>query len=177
MNQKIKGRTYLITGASKGISYATSERLAKEGHEIIGLSRTLPPKGLRGEFVTLHLSDCKEASIVLERIAEKHGIYGSLNNVGLVRPVSLEGISLADFDAVIDLNPRVAIQVVEAVLPYMKAQNWGCIVQTSSLVAVGVPFRTSYSDAKTGLISFSRSWALELAQFAITVNEAAPGPV
>jgi NAD(P)-dependent dehydrogenase (short-subunit alcohol dehydrogenase family) len=84
---------------------------------------------------------------------------------------------LEQLDQVLDLNLRVALQTTQAALPHMKEQGWGRIVQTSSLVTVGVPFRTSYSAAKSGLISFTRSWALELAAYAITVNAVAPGPV
>lgn len=170
-------RTYLITGASKGIGYATAQRLANQGHMVIGLARTAPSRGFPGVFVSLDLSNRQETASVLARIATEYSIDGVLNNVGLVKPAPLEDISLEDFDAVIDLNLRVAIQVVQAVLPNMKAQRWGRIVQTSSLVTVGVPFRTSYSAAKSGLISFTRSWALELAPYGVTVNAVAPGPV
>jgi 3-oxoacyl-[acyl-carrier protein] reductase len=170
-------RTYLITGASKGIGFTTAKRLANQGHNVIGLARTAPSEGFPGEFISLDLSNRTETASVLESIISEHGIDGVLNNVGLVKPAPLEDISLEDFDAVIDLNLRVAIQVVQAVLPNMKAQRWGRIVQTSSLVTVGVPFRTSYSAAKSGLISFTRSWALELAPYAITVNAVALGPV
>ncbi len=175
--EKEKQRTYLITGASKGIGYATATRLASQGHTVIGLARTEPADGFPGEFIPLDLSSREETEKALERITADHAIDGVLNNVGLVNPAPLEEISLEAFDAVIDLNLRVAIQVTQAVLPHMKAQHWGRIVQISSLVTVGVPFRTSYSAAKSGLISFTRSWALELAPYAITVNAVAPGPV
>ena len=109
--------------------------------------------------------------------SSRHGIDGILNNVGLVNPAPLEEITFEQLDQVLDLNLRVALQTTQAALPHMKQQRWGRIVQTSSLVTVGVPFRTSYAAAKSGLISFTRSWSLELAPHAITVNAVAPGPV
>lgn len=170
-------RTYLITGASKGIGYATAQRLGAAGHHLIGLARTAPKGDFPGDFHTVDLSDREATAQVLENIAATHGIDGILNNVGLVHPAPLEEITLEQLDAVLDLNLRVALQTTQAALPHMKAQGWGRIVQTSSLVTVGVPFRTSYAAAKSALISFTRSWALELAPHAITVNAVAPGPV
>ncbi len=170
-------RTYLITGASKGIGRATAQRLGDQGHHVIGLARTAPSTPFPGDFITVDLSDRQATANALQAITKDHGIDGILNNVGLVNPAPLEEITLEQLDQVLDLNLRVALQTAQAALPHMKAQKWGRIVQTSSLVTVGVPFRTSYSAAKSGLISFTRSWALELAQHAITVNAVAPGPV
>ncbi|MEP4077827.1 SDR family oxidoreductase [Haloferula sp.] len=171
-------RTYIITGASKGIGHATAVQLSREGHKVVGLARSKPsdPSPFV-EFVTVDLSDQSARAEAFEDLASRYAVDGILNNVGLVNPAPLDEITLEDFDAVIDLNLRVAIQLTQAVLPGMKERKWGRIVSTSSLVTAGVPFRTSYAAAKTGLLSFTRSWALELAPFGITVNAVSPGPV
>jgi NAD(P)-dependent dehydrogenase (short-subunit alcohol dehydrogenase family) len=171
-------RTYIITGASKGIGQATAIQLAKEGHQVIGLARSTPADTSPfSEFVSVDLGDQAARMEVFENLATRYEVDGILNNVGLVNPAPLGEIILEDFDAVIDMNLRVAIQLTQAVLPGMKQRQWGRIVSTSSLVTAGVPFRTSYAAAKTALLSFTRSWALELAQFGITVNAVSPGPV
>ena len=170
-------RTYLITGASKGIGYATAKRLGDAGHTVVGMARTEPKGPFPGPFFTADLANREATAEALHEITQTHGIDCILNNVGLVNPAPLEEITFEQLDQVLDLNLRVALQTTQAALPHMKQQRWGRIVQTSSLVTVGVPFRTSYAAAKSGLISFTRSWSLELAPHAITVNAVAPGPV
>lgn len=166
----------LITGASKGIGFATAKMLAGDGHDVVGLARTRP-EDFPGEFHSVDLMDESARTSLITELAARHQFDGLLNNVGLVNPAPLEEITLEQFDACVDVNLRVSLQTTQAVLPHMKAQHHGRIVFTSSMVVAGVPYRSSYSAAKAGMVSFTRSWALELAPHDITVNAVAPGPV
>ena len=166
----------LITGASKGIGFATAKMLAADGHDIVGLARTAP-EDFPGEFHCVDLMDEPARSKLLSEVTKEHNFDGLLNNVGLVNPAPLEEITLEQFDECIDVNLRVSLQTTQAVLPHMKSQKHGRIVFTSSMVVAGVPYRSSYAAAKAGMVSFTRSWALELALHGITVNSVAPGPV
>ena len=169
-------RSFLVTGASRGIGRATAERLAHAGHLVIGLAREAPADGFPGEFVSCDLANRKATEAALAAVAKRHQILGIVNNVGMSRPERIDQVELDALDRVLALNLHPAVQAVQAALPAMKAARWGRVVNISSLTVAGFPERTSYAAAKAALVSFTRTWALELAMMGITVNAVAPGP-
>lgn len=168
-------RTFLITGASKGIGLALAHHLAKQGHRVIGLARN-GTDGFPGTLIQADLSDSDATARLCTELVERYDFDGVVNNVGLVRAQSLEEVSLSALDEVMRVNLHPAVLTAQALLPGMKARGWGRIVNISSLTALGAVQRTAYAAAKSALISFSRGWALELATTGITVNTVAPGP-
>jgi 3-oxoacyl-[acyl-carrier protein] reductase len=169
-------RTFLVTGASKGIGRALSEQLANKGHYVVGIARHADAGDFPGKLVAIDLADGGAARSAIDRLAADHAFDGVVNNVGLVRPQALGEIELDALDDVLRVNLHPAVLATQALLPGMKARAWGRIVNVSSLVVLGAPERTAYAAAKAALISFARSWALELAETGITVNAVAPGP-
>ena len=168
-------RTFLVTGASKGIGRALSDRLVNAGHTVVGLARH-PDPAFPGTLVPVDLGHRGATDAVIADLVTRYQFDGVVNNVGLVRPQRVGEIQLADLDEVLRVNLHPAVQTVQAILPNMQAKAWGRIINISSLTILGITDRTAYAAAKAALVSFVRSWALELARTGITVNSVVPGP-
>ncbi len=169
-------RRVLITGASKGIGRAVADRLADRGFEVIGVARTAP-SGFRGQFYEVDLGDRAATAEMLDAIVADGRVDAVVNNVSLQRFGFIGSVDLDDLFETHDMNVRVAVQVVQAVLPGMIDGGWGRIVNLSSVVTLGVPERTPYAASKAALDACTRIWARELAGHGITVNAVAPGPI
>ncbi|MEU6345921.1 SDR family oxidoreductase [Streptomyces sp. NPDC046977] len=168
-------RRFFITGASKGIGRALAEQLAEEGHTPVGIARSAP-SSFPGEFHAADLADRAVTDRVLAEVLGTGPVDGVVNNVAAVRPAPIGKVELPDLDAVLDLNVRTAVQIVQAALPGMIERSWGRVVNITSLVTLGLPDRTSYGAAKGAMEFLTRGWAGELAARGITVNAVAPGP-
>lgn len=167
-------RTFLITGASKGIGLALARRLASNGHRVVGIARS-ESSGFPGDMHALDLGERNVAPRLAEIMSE-YAVDGVVNNVGLVRPEPLGSIDITTLDEVLRVNLHPALIATQIALPGMRARRWGRIVNISSLTILGSVERTAYAAAKAALVSFTRTWALELATSGVTVNSVAPGP-
>jgi 3-oxoacyl-[acyl-carrier protein] reductase len=169
-------RIVLITGASKGIGRAVAERLAARQFEVVGVART-EPSDFPGHFYQVDLGDREAAGAMLEKIVADGRVDALVNNVSLQRFGYIGSVDLDELFEAYDMNVRVAVQVVQAVLPGTIDAGWGRIVNLSSLVTLGIAERTPYAAAKAALETCTRIWARELASHGIAVNAVAPGPI
>jgi len=173
----VKNKCVLVTGATKGIGWAISQRLADLGCHVVGLARHTQDIDFPGYLYSCDLNNAGETEDMLRVIREKYPVDAVVNNVGVVLPEPLGEVDLASLYQVFDLNVRVAVQVTQTFVPSMKARKEGRIVNICSRVTHGSINRTSYSAAKSALIGCTRTWALELAPYGITVNAVSPGPI
>jgi NAD(P)-dependent dehydrogenase (short-subunit alcohol dehydrogenase family) len=169
-------RTFLVTGATKGIGLAISTRLAEAGHHVVGIARD-PLPSFPGTLVSVDLSDDRASAETFSDIASRHSLDGVVNNAGVGRLQRLGEVDLAVVDELLRFNLHPAINAVQAALPGMREKRWGRIVNVTSLAVLGMANRTAYAASKAALGSFTRTWALELAETGITVNSVSPGPV
>lgn len=166
----------LITGASRGIGAAIAAEMARQGHHVIGLSRT-PPEGFPGTFVSVDLADAEATANALADVTRRFKVLRLVNNAGIAAVGPLEKISIADFDAVAAINIRAVMQGMQAVLPAMRLAHFGRIVNIGSRAGLGKEGRALYSASKAAVVGMTRTAALELARDGITVNCIAPGPI
>ncbi len=168
-------KSILITGASKGIGRAAADALAQQGWVVIGVARSASHR-FPGEYISADLADKEQTSALAAKLASRGDVLGIVNNVGIAKHETIETVELGLFGAVMDLNVRPALQLTQALLPGMRSARFGRIINVTSLVTRGFPFRASYAAAKAALESLTRTMAIELAADGITANAIAPGP-
>lgn len=169
-------RTFPVIGATKGIRLAISGRLAHAGRQIIGIARE-PLSTFPGTLVSVDPGDDQASAGVISDLAGRFSFDGVVNNAGFGRHQRLGEVALDVVDELLHFNLRAPIIAFQAILPALRQKGWGRIVNMTSLATLGMVNRTAYADSKAALASFTRTWALELAETEITVNSVSPSPV
>jgi NAD(P)-dependent dehydrogenase (short-subunit alcohol dehydrogenase family) len=170
-------RITLITGAARGIGRTCAERLASNGHTIVGLDQREPTGQFPGDLYHVDLNDRTATEALLSKLAGRYAFNGLLNNAGIANHHAIEEYPLDVLDEDIQVIMTAAIQCVKALAPLMKAEGFGRIVSISSELVLGHVGRTGYAATKAALISLARTWSLELTPHGVTVNCIAPGPI
>lgn len=174
-SRAVNTKFIVVTGASKGIGRSAADALAHSGWNVIGIARK-SPQSFPGEFIEADLSDRLQTQAVASELVKRGPVLGIVNNVGIARHEVFGAVTADDFAAVMDLNVRPVLQITQALVPGMQTAGFGRIVNVTSLVTRGLPYRSSYAAAKAALESLTRTMAVELAEYGITANAIAPGP-
>jgi 3-oxoacyl-(acyl-carrier-protein) reductase len=185
---RLAGKIAVVTGASRGIGRAIAIALAKEGATIAINYRSseaeaqrvadeLSALGAKSMLAQANVSNGKEARAMIERVHKTWGrIDVMVNNAGITRDRSLRKMTDDDWLEVINTNLNSVYYGVMAVMPIMVEQNFGRIINISSFVGQAGNFgQANYSASKGGIIAFTKTAAMELAKYNITVNSLAPG--
>lgn len=188
MNGKVSlaGKTALVTGSSKGIGKTIAETFARSGAFVYLNGRTDEAKAVAEKFKEANLKasyiigDATDEEFVargVRQLVEDGKIPDILvNNVGWYKLTDIEMISIEEWDTCINTNLKSAFLWSREVVPLMKQNNFGRIINISSTTGiVGKEKCAHYSAAKGGLIGLTKGLAKELGPFGITVNVIAPG--
>src|SRR5690242_12010366 len=185
---RLDGKVALVTGASRGIGQEIALELAREGAKVAlnYQSSDARAQGVADEIAKLggtcllakaNVADPNEARAMVKRVAEHFGRLDVLvNNAGITRDKSLRKMTDEDWLEVVQTNLNAVFFCTSAAMPIMIEQNYGRIVNIGSMNGQTAAFgQANYGASKGGVMAFTKTAALELAKFNITVNVVNPG--
>ena len=183
---KLKGKIAIVTGAGGYLGRGIAYRLAEDGASIVvndinldEATKTADIISNRGGKVMIHEADItnsKKIDDMINKILQKWNQVDILvNNAGDFRDAMLVNMTVEDWDIVVDLNLKGSFLCSKAVAPIMIKQEYGKIVNITSMAYKGNIGQVNYVSAKAGLIGLTQAVGLELARYKINVNCIAPG--
>ena len=183
----IFSRTALVTGGASGMGEATSHRLARQGHRVAvvdidgdGAERVVREIEAEGGKALAIVADISDKMQITTALATIRAILGPVtilvNNAAVENFCPVLEIDEDNWDRIMEVNLKGAFLVTQAVLPDMFAAGWGRVVNVSAYGAqIGATEMAHYTASKGGVISMTRSLAVELGPKGITVNSVSPG--
>lgn len=186
---RLDGRTALVTGGARGLGKTMATALAEAGADIAITGRSLENcetaakeiGGATGRTVRAFAGDVTVATDVERLHAAVAAACGDVdilvNNAGTNIRGTLDQLSEADWDNVVDTNLKGPFLCTKAFAPGMIRKGWGRVINLASIMsAVALPGRTPYCSSKAGVLGLTRVWALEWAGKGVTCNAICPGP-
>ena len=189
MYEDLKNKVAIITGAKRGIGKAIALNLAKNGAKVVVTDLDQDDcekvvkeiEELKGEGLALKLDVTKEEEIknVIQLTKEKFGRIDILvNNAGIFIQQELEDMETSKIDKLLSVDLRGVILGIKNVIPTMKEQKYGKIINIASIAGfVGFDLSSVYCAAKGGVVNMTRELAMDLGKYKINVNAVAPGVI
>lgn len=179
----VQHRVALVTGGAQGIGEAIATRLAAEGAKVAVVDlnaeaamATAERIGAGAIGIGADVSKADQVQAAVERVvAELGALHILVNNAGVLRDNLLFKMSEEDWDTVMAVHLKGAFLCSRAAQAHMVNANYGRIINMSSTSALGNRGQANYATAKAGLQGFTKTLAIELGQFGVTVNAIAPG--
>jgi len=187
---KLTNRIALVTGAARGIGFATVERLTREGATVVmadidianlsAAARELEGKERKVSAIHCDVSQRDDVESMIRKAEQEHGRVDILvNNAGIGgRAAPLEEVTDEDWEIMMAINLRSAFLCCQAVVPGMKSRGYGRIVNVASIAGKeGNANMIPYSAAKAGLIGLTKALAKEVANHGVYVNAISPAVI
>lgn len=184
---RLKDKVAFITGSGRGIGRVTALTFAREGARVVvadinkeaaeAVAAEINANDGKALGIQVDVSQADSVEAAITAANEwGGGIDIQINNAGITRDARMQKMSEAQWDAVINVNLKGVWLCARAVAPIMIAQGRGCILSTSSIVALHGNFgQSNYVATKAGVIGMTKTWARELGPHGIRVNAVAPG--
>jgi NADP-dependent 3-hydroxy acid dehydrogenase YdfG len=189
MNNNIKGKVVVITGASSGLGEATARLLSAQGATVVlgarrverlkSLADELTAKGGKALAVATDVTHCDQVKRLVDAAVQNYGrIDVMINNAGLMPSSPLERLKIDDWDRAIDVNIKGVLYGIAAALPYMKQQKSGHIINVSSVAGHKVtPNGAVYCATKHAVRVISEGLRTEVKPYNIRTTIISPGAV
>jgi 3-oxoacyl-[acyl-carrier protein] reductase len=185
----LKGKVAIVTGAGHGIGREIALSLARNGAEVVvtdvtdaifEVGKQIEALGSKALPIKCDVTDFEQAQEVEEKVIGRYERIDILvNNAGIYPQKAFMDMTADDWNKVLRVNLNGVFHCTKAVIPKMMKQRYGKIVNIASIAGAVVGFQnlTHYSASKAAIAGFTKSLALEVAQYGVNVNAVAPGPI
>lgn len=188
MTDRLKDKVCLIIGATSGIGKAMTKLFAKEGGQVVftgrreekgkALEEEVKEAGYKARFFQADATSAEDNDKLISFMKEEYGRIDVLcNNSGILMNSAFEDIDLEnEFDKMVNVNVRAQFDMIQRVIPIMRENGGGSIVNTASVGAIqALPYHVTYATTKAAVKHMTESLAVELAGDKIRVNNLCPG--
>ncbi|TIO74093.1 SDR family NAD(P)-dependent oxidoreductase [Mesorhizobium sp.] len=179
MADRLAGKTAIITGGGRGIGAGITQRFAEEGAKVVIVQRNLPPEAMLNErviYVKADLSNSEHIGSAVQTVVERFGGIDILvNNAGIMFEKTVEEMSEADWDQMMDINLKAPFLLTKAAMPHLRKRR-GNIVNIGSIEGLASnPGHPAYCASKAGIHGFTAAVAVDHGHEGIRCNAIAPG--